>query len=177
MRRIERGRFRPGERIFPKDMAQEFGGSPIPIREALCHLVGRGIVVEQRNKGFSIAPMSSTTLRALYAAHHQLMQTVVARWHTDGVLPTRPRRPWQTFAALVDQVDGDVLGGMQSYLAGRLAIARKFEKSWFASRSMDQAFIEAMRHDDTAMASLVIREFHEECENSSVEIWRLISDR
>lgn len=177
LRRIESGRFLPGERIFPKDIAQAMGGSPIPVREALCQLVGRGIVVEQRNKGFSIAPMNSATLRALYAAHARLMEATLERWNQDDPLPGRLNNPWRTFAAIVGQVDRNVLMGMQSYLAGRLMIARKFEKMWFAAKDADYHIGETIRRGNFETATRSIREFHHECEISSESIWHLISDR
>jgi hypothetical protein len=177
MRRIESGRFHPGERIIPKEVALELGVSTIPVREALCVLVGRGVVVEQRNKGFTVAPMTSATLRALYAAHGDVIEKALRRWPSGVPFPGRSHNRWTVFSAIARHASDHALIGMQYYLASRLAIARRPEKAWFATKGMDWNIAQALRDGNMSAAQTLIREFHEECQKYSSHIWQILSDR
>lgn len=51
-------RFKPGEELQISKLAQEFGVSPTPVREALVSLEGAGLVVLTSNRGARVAPIS-----------------------------------------------------------------------------------------------------------------------
>jgi DNA-binding GntR family transcriptional regulator len=55
-RRIMVGELREGEKIVLLDLAQEFGTSMIPLREALARLTAERLVTYEPNKGFRVAP-------------------------------------------------------------------------------------------------------------------------
>lgn len=54
------GVFAPNERLHQDDIAQQFGVSRVPVREALAKLVTEGLAVQRFNKGIRVAPLSRT---------------------------------------------------------------------------------------------------------------------
>lgn len=52
---VKRGAFRPGEALPIRALAERFGVSPTPVREALQQLVAEGAVVAAPNRSFRIA--------------------------------------------------------------------------------------------------------------------------
>jgi DNA-binding GntR family transcriptional regulator len=57
---IFEGAFAPNERLHQDDIAQKFGVSRVPVREALAKLVTEGLAVQRFNKGIRVAPLSRT---------------------------------------------------------------------------------------------------------------------
>lgn len=57
---IFEGAFAPNERLHQDDIAQKFGVSRVPVREALAKLVTEGLAVQRFNKGIRVAPLSQT---------------------------------------------------------------------------------------------------------------------
>lgn len=55
---IFEGAFAPNERLHQDDIAQKFGVSRVPVREALAKLVTEGLAVQRFNKGIRVAPLS-----------------------------------------------------------------------------------------------------------------------
>lgn len=53
---IAKGRFKVGDRLDEVTLANEYGVSRTPIREALSQLVATGEVVRQAHKGCRVAP-------------------------------------------------------------------------------------------------------------------------
>ena len=51
LERIGAGVLVPGERIMEARLAEEFGGSAIPVREAIRELVSMGVLAAANNKG------------------------------------------------------------------------------------------------------------------------------
>lgn len=177
MRRLEGGRLRPGARIIPRDIALELGGSTIPVREALCQLVGRDIIVEKRNKGFCVAPMTSSTVRSLYSAHGMVIDMAI-RCITTQAMPTRRSRSrWRIFAAITQASQNEALIGIQRYLAGRLAVVRRHEGDFLKGAGLERDILDAQRLNDLAATVAAIRRFHELCEKGAADIWQRLSDR
>jgi len=57
---IFEGLFEPNERLHQDDIAQRFGVSRVPVREALAKLVVEGLATQRFNKGIRVAPLSRT---------------------------------------------------------------------------------------------------------------------
>lgn len=57
------GLFSPNERLHQDEIAQQFGVSRVPVREALMKLVTEGLAVQRLNKGIRVAPLSSDDFR------------------------------------------------------------------------------------------------------------------
>ncbi|GAB89977.1 GntR family transcriptional regulator [Gordonia rhizosphera] len=69
----------PGIQIPPAEVANAFGVSAIPVREALKTLVGEGLVVHQRNAGYRVSQLSTDELREIYFVRGTLEQAALAR--------------------------------------------------------------------------------------------------
>lgn len=60
--------FQPGEYLDETDIAEAYGISRPPLREALRQLAGEGFVVLHENRGAQVAPMTHKTLRNFFVA-------------------------------------------------------------------------------------------------------------
>ena len=68
-KRITNGEIRQGERLIIDALAQEFGTSLIPVREALARLHAERLVSFEANKGYRVAPPpDALELRHLFTA-------------------------------------------------------------------------------------------------------------
>jgi DNA-binding GntR family transcriptional regulator len=56
------GRYAPGERLKVADLAERFSVSPGAVREALSRLVPEQLVVSRDQRGFMVAPLSTSDL-------------------------------------------------------------------------------------------------------------------
>jgi DNA-binding GntR family transcriptional regulator len=64
-RAILAGRYAPGERLVEDRLAEEFGGSRVPVREALKTLAGEGLVALTPRRGACVADLSRDDIEAL----------------------------------------------------------------------------------------------------------------
>ena len=60
---IFEGAFTPNQRLHQDEIAQRFGVSRVPVREALAKLVVEGLAVQRVNKGIRVAPLSQEDFR------------------------------------------------------------------------------------------------------------------
>jgi DNA-binding GntR family transcriptional regulator len=60
------GRYAPGTRLVQDDLAETFGMSRIPLREALRRLEGEGLVVISPNRGAIVRPLAPKDVVDLY---------------------------------------------------------------------------------------------------------------
>jgi DNA-binding GntR family transcriptional regulator len=72
LRRILGGVYRSGERLVELKLAQEFGTSQAPVREALRDLEATGLVVNKPRRGTYVAEVLSKGLREIYAVRGAL---------------------------------------------------------------------------------------------------------
>lgn len=56
------GQLRPGTLLRQEELAERFGVSPTPVREALRELSARGLVVHELHRGFRVADLRTDTL-------------------------------------------------------------------------------------------------------------------
>jgi DNA-binding GntR family transcriptional regulator len=77
--RILTGRYRPGEKINQDQLADEFGVSRLPIREALIVLEGEGLVHNIARRGAFVAPVSRDDIRDHYAIFGAVAGLAAAR--------------------------------------------------------------------------------------------------
>ena len=54
-----------GVQLKQNDVAQELGVSPVPVREALKKLTSEGLLVNERHKGVTVAPLSLSDFREI----------------------------------------------------------------------------------------------------------------
>jgi DNA-binding GntR family transcriptional regulator len=85
---IVRGRLLPGEHLGQSQLADMFGRSKVPIREALKLLATEGFLRHDRNRGYFVPPLEVDEARQLYKLRrwieHELLAT--ALWPDDQQL-------------------------------------------------------------------------------------------
>ena len=69
---IVENRYAPGQRLIEQRIAEEFGLSRTPVREALRRLEAEGLIVAQKHRGARVRPMSTTELVDLYGLRMRL---------------------------------------------------------------------------------------------------------
>jgi DNA-binding GntR family transcriptional regulator len=79
------GRIGPGERLLQVELAERFGVSRIPLREALRTLHAEGLVVIEPNRGTICRPLEPKDLADLYAVRGALEELVVRTAATQFV--------------------------------------------------------------------------------------------
>jgi hypothetical protein len=98
--RIGAGRFLPGAPIGIAGIADALGVSPTPVREALCHLAGEGLVTEDRRRGFAVRRLESDELVAYYGLR-LLFLAEACRSPTRAAVADPINEPVEWFDALV----------------------------------------------------------------------------
>lgn len=65
---INLGTLSPGQQLRQSELAERFDISRVPVREALNLLAAVGVIVHDPNRGFFVAPLSSSEAAQLYRA-------------------------------------------------------------------------------------------------------------
>jgi len=73
------GAVRPCTIIPLREVAEVFGVSPIPVREALKTLIGEGLVTHEPHGGYAVAQLTATELREMYIVRETLEMASLAR--------------------------------------------------------------------------------------------------
>jgi len=76
---ILHGELPPGERVVVQPLADAFGVSQIPIREALRQLQAEGLVINEPQRGVTVAPMSAQDLLDLYEFRRLIEPEITVR--------------------------------------------------------------------------------------------------
>src|SRR3982751_1113296 len=76
---ILEGELKPGERLRAEALAQRFGTSRTPIREALLQLEAHGLVEVEPNRGAVVKTFAPAALRDLYEVRALLEPHAAAR--------------------------------------------------------------------------------------------------
>ncbi|MEO1733571.1 MAG: GntR family transcriptional regulator [Pseudomonadota bacterium] len=69
---ISVGELAPGQRLDENGLAQRFGASRTPVREALSRLTAQGILVQGERRGVFVAQYSRTELAQVFEAMHEI---------------------------------------------------------------------------------------------------------
>ena len=85
MRLIAKGKLQPGDRLNEVHLAEAFGISRGPIREAARELEGQGFLFSRPNQGFFVTSFSSEEIHDIYETKSWLEQAFIADLanHTD----------------------------------------------------------------------------------------------
>ncbi|MGB0100641.1 MAG: GntR family transcriptional regulator [Nocardioides sp.] len=83
---IMTGRLAPGEPLRTEAVMQRFGVSNSPLREAFAQLASEGLVVVERNRGASVAPLSRAAAADQLRVGGLLFEQVL-RWGFPRYLP------------------------------------------------------------------------------------------
>jgi len=77
------GRLEPGDRLRQNELADTFGVSTMPIREALRQLQAEGLVVFRPRCGATVASLSVSEYEEIYSIREAL-ETLACRWVADS---------------------------------------------------------------------------------------------
>ena len=72
--------FRPGDRLDPAVIAEELNASTTPVREALNHLAGEGLVESRTGSGFHLPSFDEPGLKDMYAWSSELLALALRGW-------------------------------------------------------------------------------------------------
>ena len=165
------GRLLPGERLIVNNLADMFGAGQTPIREALMRLASEGLVVQEDQRGFAVAPVSRAELvdltqsrceiealviswsiahggdeweAGLLAAAHRLHKVEKAMPGTHLVTPEWAKRHADFHQALVAGCPNRVLLQVRSLLSDRAERYRRLSVRYLKSPPDERAEHEAM---------------------------------
>jgi len=77
--RLIAGHFPPGQPIRQDALAQEYGVSKIPVREALFRLEREGLIAAEANRGFFVVPLTLEEAEDVYMLRLQMEPDAVAQ--------------------------------------------------------------------------------------------------
>lgn len=101
------GRFGWGRPLVATSLAAELGLSPTPVREALAHLAGEGVIEHRPGRGYFALSPTASDIAGLYDLHRQFL-----RWSFASTVAAEDRP---------EAVDGDAVArieGVFDHLAG-----------------------------------------------------------
>lgn len=78
-RAILKGEIAPGERIRQQDVAERFGASRLPVREALRMLEAEGLTEHETNKGARVPKLDIDELQVVYQMRERLEPLALAQ--------------------------------------------------------------------------------------------------
>lgn len=80
-------RFRPGDQLEPRVLAEDLVSSSTPVRDALHRLMGEGLIEAARHDGFRVPFVTEAGLRHLIDWHSQLVGLALRRAAPAGPTP------------------------------------------------------------------------------------------
>ena len=78
------GQLRPGDRLRQDDLADRFGVSTMPIREALRQLQAEGLVTFYPRRGASVARLSVSDYEEIYRIRQEL-ESLACHWAAEHI--------------------------------------------------------------------------------------------
>ena len=99
-REIILGERKPGEPLIERELAEQFGVSSIPVREALHELEHRGLATKRPNYSCCVIELTQGELNQMFELRALLEPQVMAwaaeRSSTKGTISTKRRTPKRT---------------------------------------------------------------------------------
>ncbi len=174
------GSLKPGERLRTEALAQRFGTSRTPIRDALLQLEAQGLVEVEPNRGAVVRPFDRDDLLDLYAVR-ALLEPAAAALAATRIDQLQMRRlillceASEITSSIDDQIDyneqfhrviGEAAGSPRLSVAMRAVagIPRTFRSRFWHSESQraesllcHRRILNAMRTRDAQLAEAVMR--------------------
>lgn len=113
--RVRVGAFPPGARVTAKDVAEELGLSPTPVREAMARLAGEGVLEERRGDGFFVRSLTLADVEGLYRLSLAMLR--------EALTPSRRPRS-DLVAALLEQTTSDPVRAVERLFLAWVAEAQ-----------------------------------------------------
>jgi DNA-binding transcriptional regulator YhcF (GntR family) len=113
--RIRVGALPPGSRITAKDVADDLGLSPTPVREAMARMAGEGILEERRGDGFFVRTLTVADVEGLYRLSLAMLREALA--------PVRRPRP-DLVTVLMEQSRADPVRAVERLFLAWVAEAQ-----------------------------------------------------
>jgi predicted ArsR family transcriptional regulator len=168
--RVRTGAVPPSAPLVVEDLAADLRLSPTPVREALAHLAGCGVIEGRRagGRGYAAWPLTGGELAHLYRLHEAL---AACAWDggrdlagpgagTGGAVgDDLAARAEGFFARLARRGGGPLLRQMQDALADRLHLARLAEPRVLDDVAAELAALEAHDPAEQGLAR-ALRDYH-----------------
>jgi DNA-binding GntR family transcriptional regulator len=149
-RLIMERRFRPGDRLEPAELAPMLVASTTPVREALNHLAGAGLVESRSGGGFHLPLIDEPGLQDLYRLSGEILQLALRRPRPDRIADV-PQPPASMQAAdrtdlflqhLADASDNREHGAMMKRINERLHAVRLGEVDLLADLAEEEKLLQ-----------------------------------
>ncbi|WP_159994619.1 GntR family transcriptional regulator [Roseomonas sp. 18066] len=128
MQLIHRGSLRPGDRLNEVALAENFGISRGPLREAARALEGEGVLVSRPRLGFYVVSFSPEEIRGVYAAKTWLEQALID--DLQAHCPVERRRGF--LAQLLATAHPDRIAFTEALLRFRLELCASLQNRFLA---------------------------------------------
>ncbi|NBM20085.1 GntR family transcriptional regulator [Streptomyces sp. GC420] len=86
------GRLSPGQEFTVKEIAEQYGVSATPVREALVDLAGQGLLDSDQHRGFRVHEFTVADYRNMIEARSFIAEGIFRRCAEDGMRPPRDPR-------------------------------------------------------------------------------------
>lgn len=94
------GQLKPGDWLRQDEMAEAFGVSTMPVREALRQLQAEGLVTLHRRRGAAVASLSVAELDEVYRIREAL-ETLAVEWAAENI----EHIPIETLDSLIGEIE------------------------------------------------------------------------
>src|SRR3546814_4344158 len=111
---ILRGRFLPRTILVERSLANDYGTSVTPVRNAACQLVGERLLALHAGGGYEIPDIGVVELRDLYFWHGQLVRSALRSEEHTSELQSLMRISYAVFS-LQQQQHNDSITQPQQY--------------------------------------------------------------
>lgn len=177
------GRYKPGERLIPEDIAAEIGMSRMPVREAFRRLAADGLVKLRPNRGCVVAGLTLDEIHEIFE-----IRSVLEGLAVRLAMPRMEAETFEELDRMLERMERAGQSGSSDWvlrhqefhgfiygLSGRPKLIRKitglhvmiepYMRIWFdyavkplSAREEHQQLIEALRSGDARHAEAVMQE-------------------
>lgn len=181
---ITTGHFAPGQRLSERELADKYGISRTPVREAFRHLIQEGLLVYKPNSGYRIIPLSEDLAQHIMLMR-EMLETAAAKLvtqkdpagaaqamkktlpqarlaHREGKLAELIRANQSFHQALVEKTGNPILETMYRILQGYIGLMMSVSLSWprrpVETFKEHEKIIEALEKGDSRGAEKAIQQ-------------------
>lgn len=188
-RGLQAGRYMPGQRIDPTNLAREFETSPTPVLFALYRMVGEGLIVDYARSGFYVPLPTEAAMRDLYDWMERLLVMAsysaprpsaggLAELESTSAEVDVVKLTWKTFDAIAASTGHRSLHRAIKQANDQLAPIRRAKQSLFDD-PLDELLLvaRAWRRRDPAALRRRVREYYRRRKKLVPRIVDLLNER